>query len=80
MRFSGRRAGKINLSYLCNSSISFGRNISNHTDSDISGYTEFITNTELEHGAHAINILIDAIVRKSVMNMKYRRSKVMLFC
>jgi hypothetical protein len=31
---------------------------------DISGYTEFITNTELEHGAHAINLLIDAIVKE----------------
>lgn len=29
---------------------------------DISGFTEFITNTDVEHGAHAINILIDAIV------------------
>jgi Protein of unknown function (DUF2652) len=31
---------------------------------DISGYTEFITNTELEHGAHVINLLIDAIVKE----------------
>ena len=31
---------------------------------DISGFTEFITNTDVEHGAHAINILIDAIVRE----------------
>jgi hypothetical protein len=29
---------------------------------DISGFTEFITTTELSHGSHAINILIDAIV------------------
>ena len=31
---------------------------------DISGFTEFITNTELEHGAHTINLLIDAIVKE----------------
>jgi hypothetical protein len=31
---------------------------------DISGYTEFITNTELLHGAHTINLLIDAIVKE----------------
>jgi len=31
---------------------------------DISGFTEFITTTELEHGAHAINMLIDAIVQE----------------
>jgi Protein of unknown function (DUF2652) len=31
---------------------------------DISGFTEFITSTELEHGAHVINILIDAIVKE----------------
>jgi hypothetical protein len=31
---------------------------------DISGFTEFITNTDVEHGAHTINILIDAIVRE----------------
>ena len=31
---------------------------------DISGFTEFITNTDVEHGAHAINILIDAIVQE----------------
>lgn len=29
---------------------------------DISGFTEFITTTELEHGAHAINILLDSIL------------------
>ena len=31
---------------------------------DISGFTEFITSTELEHGAHVINILIDTIVNE----------------
>jgi len=31
---------------------------------DISGFTEFITTTELEHGAHTINLLIDAIVKE----------------
>jgi hypothetical protein len=31
---------------------------------DISGFTEFITNVDVEHGAHAINILIDAIVKE----------------
>jgi class 3 adenylate cyclase len=31
---------------------------------DISGFTEFITSTELEHGAHVINLLIDAIVKE----------------
>jgi hypothetical protein len=31
---------------------------------DISGFTEFITSTELEHGAHTINLLIDAIVKE----------------
>ncbi len=31
---------------------------------DISGFTEFITSTELEHGAHIINILIDTIVKE----------------
>jgi Protein of unknown function (DUF2652) len=30
---------------------------------DISGFTEFITTTELSHGAHAINMLIDAMVK-----------------
>ncbi|PWV55624.1 DUF2652 domain-containing protein [Chitinophaga sp. S165] len=30
---------------------------------DISGFTEFITTTELTHGAHAINMLIDAMVK-----------------
>src|SRR5258706_4080584 len=30
---------------------------------DISGFTEFITTTELSHGAHAINILNDSIVK-----------------
>ena len=29
---------------------------------DISGYTEFMTTTELTHAAHALNYLIDAIV------------------
>ena len=29
---------------------------------DISGFTEFMTTTELSHGAHAVSILIDAIV------------------
>jgi hypothetical protein len=31
---------------------------------DISGFTEFITTTELEHGAHVINLLIDTIVKE----------------
>lgn len=30
---------------------------------DISGFTEFMTTTELSHSTHAINILIDAIVK-----------------
>ena len=30
---------------------------------DISGFTEFITNTELDHGSHAINVLLDAIIK-----------------
>lgn len=30
---------------------------------DISGFTEFMTKAELNHGSHAINILIDAIVK-----------------
>ena len=30
---------------------------------DISGFTEFMTTTELEHSSHAINYLIDAIVK-----------------
>jgi hypothetical protein len=30
---------------------------------DISGFTEFMTSTELAHGSHAINMLIDAIVK-----------------
>ncbi len=29
---------------------------------DISGFTEFMTTTELDHGSHAINILLDAII------------------
>ena len=29
---------------------------------DISGFTEFMTTTELSHSSHAINHLIDAIV------------------
>jgi class 3 adenylate cyclase len=29
---------------------------------DITGFTEFMTTTELSHGTHAINLLIDAIV------------------
>lgn len=29
---------------------------------DISGFTEFMTTTELEHGSHAINILLDSII------------------
>ena len=29
---------------------------------DISGFTEFMTTTELSHSSHAINYLIDAIV------------------
>ena len=29
---------------------------------DISGFTEFMTTTELEHGSHAINILLNAII------------------
>ncbi len=31
---------------------------------DISGFTEYITNTEIQHGAHTINLLIDAIVKE----------------
>jgi len=30
---------------------------------DISGFTEFMSTTELEHGSHAINALLDAIVK-----------------
>jgi len=30
---------------------------------DISGFTEFMTRTELSHGTYAINVLIDAIVK-----------------
>lgn len=30
---------------------------------DISGFTEFMTKTELDHASHAINILIDAILQ-----------------
>lgn len=30
---------------------------------DISGFTEFMTTTELSHSAHAVNMLIDAIVK-----------------
>jgi len=30
---------------------------------DISGFTEFMTSTELSHASHAINMLIDAIVK-----------------
>ena len=30
---------------------------------DISGFTEFMTSTELNHSAHAINMLIDAMVK-----------------
>lgn len=29
---------------------------------DISGFTEFMTNTELSHGSHAINILLESII------------------
>lgn len=29
---------------------------------DISGFTEFMTNTELTHGSHAINILLESII------------------
>ena len=29
---------------------------------DINGFTEFMTTTELEHGSHAINILLNAII------------------
>jgi len=30
---------------------------------DISGFTEFMTTTELDHGSHAINMLLDAIIQ-----------------
>jgi Protein of unknown function (DUF2652) len=30
---------------------------------DISGFTEFMSTTELDHGSHAINILLDAILK-----------------
>ncbi len=30
---------------------------------DISGFTEFMTSTELGHASHAINMLIDAMVK-----------------
>ena len=30
---------------------------------DISGFTEFMTTTELNHGSHAINMLLDAIIK-----------------
>jgi hypothetical protein len=30
---------------------------------DISGFTEFMTTTELDHGSHAINLLLDAIIQ-----------------
>ena len=30
---------------------------------DISGFTEFMTSTELEHGSHAISFLLDAIIQ-----------------
>ena len=30
---------------------------------DISGFTDFVTSTELEHGSHAIGILLDTIVQ-----------------
>jgi class 3 adenylate cyclase len=30
---------------------------------DISGFTEFMTNTELSHGSRAINILLDSIIK-----------------
>jgi len=30
---------------------------------DISGFTEFMTSTELDHGTHAINLLLDAIIQ-----------------
>lgn len=30
---------------------------------DISGFTEFMTNTELAHSSHAINLLIDAMIQ-----------------
>jgi len=29
---------------------------------DISGFTEFMTTTELDHGSHAINYLLEAII------------------
>jgi len=30
---------------------------------DISGFTDFVTTTELDHGSHAISVLLDAIVQ-----------------
>jgi len=30
---------------------------------DISGFTEFMTTTELDHGSHAINLLLDSIIK-----------------
>ncbi len=41
---------------------------------DISGFTEFMTTTELSHGSHAINVLIDAIV--SAVGEEYEVSEI----
>jgi Protein of unknown function (DUF2652) len=41
---------------------------------DISGFTEFMTTTELNHGSHAINILIDTIV--NAVGEKYEVSEI----
>ncbi len=41
---------------------------------DISGFTEFMTTTELTHGSYAINVLIDAIV--NAVDEKYEISEI----
>jgi hypothetical protein len=41
---------------------------------DISGFTEFMTSTELGHASHAINMLIDAIV--NAVNEEYEVSEI----
>ncbi|GAO41568.1 DUF2652 domain-containing protein [Flavihumibacter petaseus] len=41
---------------------------------DISGFTEFMSNTELSHGTMAINMLIDAIVK--TVNDRYEVSEI----
>ncbi|MEI9810130.1 MAG: hypothetical protein WDO16_20925 [Bacteroidota bacterium] len=41
---------------------------------DISGFTEFMTSTELSHASHAINMLIDAIVK--AVNDEYEVSEI----